>query len=83
MVGYPAIVMDWYWRWLALAVRCSWHGVASHSKQQSKQKEEKQHGPWVVCLYPEIDVRKNHCKYRGRKRERQRIKGKDKAKDYL
>ena len=38
--------------------------VASGVKQQRKQKEEKQHGLRVVCLYPEIDVRKKHCKYR-------------------
>jgi hypothetical protein len=43
--------------------------VASGVKQQRKQKEEKQHGPWVVCLYPEIDVRKKHCKYREGKGE--------------
>lgn len=41
--------------------------VASGVKKQSKYSEEKQHGPWAVCLYPEIDARKNHCKYREEK----------------
>lgn len=41
--------------------------MASGVKQQRKHKEEKSHGPWVVCLYPEIDVQKKHCKYREEK----------------
>ena len=54
--------------------------MASGVKQQRKQKEEKQHGLPVVCLYPEIDVRKKHCKYIGKENGKANGKGKGKGK---
>lgn len=50
---------------ILLSRLCGWAVyVASGIKHQSKYSEENSRGPWVVCLYPEIDVWKKHCKYR-------------------